>query len=73
MIKNKPEDRGQHIEDLRNAFEHRAAWFYLMYKEAKKRGLMMNLPIRPFSSAGGSTEKTSIHIPMISVYSTKNL
>ena len=39
MIKNKPEDRGQHIEDLRNAFEHRAAWFYLMYKEAKKRGL----------------------------------
>ena len=39
MIKNNAEDRGQHIEDLRNAFEHRATWMYLMYKEAKKQGL----------------------------------
>ena len=39
MIKNKAEDRGQHTEDLRNEFEHRAAWMYLMYKEAKKQGL----------------------------------
>ena len=38
MIKNNAEDRGQHIEDLRNAFEHRATWMYLMYKEAKKTG-----------------------------------
>lgn len=39
MIKNVAEDRGTHIEDLRNAFEHRATWMYLMYKEAKKEGL----------------------------------
>lgn len=39
MIKNIPEDRGEHIEDLRNAFEHRATWMYLMYKEAKAAGL----------------------------------
>lgn len=39
MIKNVPEKQNQHIEDLRAAFEHRATWFYLMYKEAKAAGL----------------------------------
>ncbi|MCL2856277.1 MAG: L-2-amino-thiazoline-4-carboxylic acid hydrolase [Oscillospiraceae bacterium] len=39
MIKNTPTDRGQHIDDLRGAIEHRATWFYLLIKEAKKRGL----------------------------------
>ena len=39
MIKNTPSDRGQHIDDLRAAIEHRATWFYLLIKEAKKRGL----------------------------------
>ena len=39
MIKNNKTDKGQHIEDLRNAFEHRATWFYLLIKEAQKRGL----------------------------------
>ena len=39
MIKNNPSDRGQHIDDLRAAIEHRATWFYLLVREAKKRGL----------------------------------
>ena len=39
MIKNLPEAKNQHIEDMRGAFEHRATWMYLMYKEAKKEGL----------------------------------
>ncbi len=39
MIKNLPEAKSQHIEDMRGAFEHRATWMYLMYKEAKKEGL----------------------------------
>ena len=39
MIKNTPSDRGQHIDDLRGAIEHRATWFYLLIKEARKRGL----------------------------------
>jgi len=39
MIKNNPTDKGQHIEDLRNAIEHRATWMYLLIKEARKRGL----------------------------------
>lgn len=39
MIKNNPSDKGAHIKDLRDAIEHRATWFYLMLKEAQKRGL----------------------------------
>lgn len=39
MIKNIPEDRGQHIKDLRDAIEHRASWMYLLIKEAQKKGL----------------------------------
>ena len=39
MIENKKSDRGQHIEDLRNAIEHRATWFYYLIEEARKRGL----------------------------------
>lgn len=32
-------DKEQHIQDLRDAFEHRATWFYYLVEEAKKRGL----------------------------------
>ena len=39
MIKNNPSDKGKHIDDLRGAIEHRATWFYLLVKEARKRGL----------------------------------
>lgn len=39
MIKNVPEQKSEHIEDLRAAFEHRAAWMYLLIKEARKQGL----------------------------------
>lgn len=39
MYSNIPEDRGQHIKDLRDGIEHRATWFYYMFMEAKKRGL----------------------------------
>jgi len=39
MIKNNKTDQGKHIEELRAAFEHRAAWFALLIDEARKRGL----------------------------------
>lgn len=39
MINNVPEKKSEHIEDMRGAFEHRAAWMYLLIKEAQKRGL----------------------------------
>lgn len=39
MIKNTPHDRGEHIDDLRGAIEHRATWFYMLIEEARKRGL----------------------------------
>lgn len=39
MITNNPSDRGEHIDDLRAAFEHRATWFYYLIEEAGKRGL----------------------------------
>ena len=39
MIKNNASDRGQHIDDLRGAIEHRATWFYYLIEEAQKRGL----------------------------------
>lgn len=42
MIKNNASDKGKHIDDLRGAFEHRAAWFYLLIEEAQKRGLDMD-------------------------------
>ena len=73
MIKNNAEDRGQHIEDLRNAFEHRAAWMYLMYKEAKNRGSAMSLPMRLSENADVSMVRISILIQMTSVCSIKNL
>ena len=39
MIRNEPARRDdQHIEDLRSAFEHRAAWFALLIDEARKQG-----------------------------------
>lgn len=39
MYSNTPEDRGQHIKDLRDAIEHRATWFYYLFMEARKKGL----------------------------------
>lgn len=42
MIHNTPQDRGQHITDLRAAFEHRAIWFHNLIVEAEKRGLDMD-------------------------------
>lgn len=39
MIKNVPEQKDEHIEDMRGAIEHRAAWMYLLIKEAQKCGL----------------------------------
>ena len=39
MIKNVPEKKSEHMEDMRGAIEHRASWMYLLIKEAKKRGL----------------------------------
>ena len=39
MIENKCENRGQHCEDMRAAFEHRATWFYTLINEARKKGL----------------------------------
>ncbi|MEG2073992.1 MAG: hypothetical protein RRY54_04435, partial [Angelakisella sp.] len=39
MITNNPTDRGEHIQDLRDAIEHRATWFYFLVEEAMKRGL----------------------------------
>ena len=41
MIENKCENRGQHCEDMRAAFEHRATWFYTLINEARKKGLEM--------------------------------
>ncbi|MBI9108150.1 MAG: L-2-amino-thiazoline-4-carboxylic acid hydrolase [Spirochaetales bacterium] len=38
-IKNNPQERDSHIESIRNAIEHRAAWMYFLLDEAKKRGL----------------------------------
>ena len=38
-ITNNPEEHGEHVEQLRNAIEHRATWMYLLMDEARKRGL----------------------------------
>lgn len=38
-IKNVPTLNEKHINDLRAAIEHRAAWFYLLLDEARKSGL----------------------------------
>lgn len=39
-IKNaKKKQEAPHIKDLRDAFEHRALWFYLVLDEARKKGL----------------------------------
>jgi hypothetical protein len=40
MIVNEPSHVGDpHVEDLRAAIEHRAAWFFLLIDEARKKGL----------------------------------
>jgi hypothetical protein len=40
MIVNKPSSTGDpRVEDLRGAIEHRAAWFFLLIDEARKKGL----------------------------------
>lgn len=39
MIKNVSEQKDEHIEDMRGAIEHRAAWMYLLIKEVQKCGL----------------------------------
>ncbi len=39
MIKNVATINEQHTTDLRNAFEHRATWFYYLIEEAEKRGI----------------------------------
>ncbi len=39
MIKNEATIKDQHTLDLRNAFEHRATWFYYLIDEAEKRGI----------------------------------
>ncbi|MDP3386327.1 MAG: L-2-amino-thiazoline-4-carboxylic acid hydrolase [Eubacteriales bacterium] len=40
MIKTTPNNTGdQKIDDLRAAIEHRAAWFYLLIKNAREAGL----------------------------------
>lgn len=52
MIKNNAEDRGKATDDLRAAFEHRAAWMYLLYKEAKKEGLSDDFAHRAIRECG---------------------
>jgi hypothetical protein len=40
MIENKSSNTGEPwVEDLRAAIEHRAAWFFLLIDEARKKGL----------------------------------
>ena len=39
MIKNVHCINEKHTEDLRQAFEHRATWFYFLIEEAEKRGI----------------------------------
>ena len=39
MIKNVPSINEKHTEDLRQAFGHRATWFYFLIEEAEKRGI----------------------------------
>ncbi|MDR2095166.1 MAG: L-2-amino-thiazoline-4-carboxylic acid hydrolase [Treponema sp.] len=39
MIQNNPRQKSKAVEDLRKAFEHRAAWMYLLIDEAVKQGL----------------------------------
>ncbi len=38
-MKNETITYEQHIQDLRDAIEHRATWFYYLIEEAQKRGL----------------------------------
>ena len=38
-ITNTPKKNGPILRNLRNFFEHRALWFYLIYDEAAKEGL----------------------------------
>jgi hypothetical protein len=39
MIKNVSTISDKHTQDLRQAIEHRATWFYFMIEEAEKRGV----------------------------------
>jgi hypothetical protein len=38
-IRNEATIKDQHVEDMRNAIEHRATWFYFLLDEARRRGL----------------------------------
>lgn len=38
-IKNSPQKNHPALQELRQAFEHRATWFYLLLDEARKRSL----------------------------------
>lgn len=62
MIKNNATDRGQHIEDLRNAIEHRATWMYYLVEEAQKRGLDLEFARDAIKNCGcfhGKTKYTA--------------
>ncbi len=61
MYSNTPEDRGQHIKDLRDGIEHRATWFYYMFTEAKKRVWTVNLPMMPLRNAAASMVRKQIY------------
>lgn len=42
MIKNEASYHDPKIDEIREAIEHRATWFYLMVKAAKEKGLEMD-------------------------------
>jgi len=42
MIKNEATINEPHINDLRDAIEHRATWFYFLTKAANERGLNLD-------------------------------
>jgi len=52
MIKNESEFKGRHIEDMRNAFEHRALWLYVLYKEAVSAGLSEDFARKAIKKCG---------------------
>ncbi|MEM1485507.1 L-2-amino-thiazoline-4-carboxylic acid hydrolase [Oscillospiraceae bacterium PP1C4] len=52
MIKNNASDRGQHIQDLRDAIEHRATWFYFLVEEAQKQGLSLDFARAAITGCG---------------------
>jgi hypothetical protein len=52
MISNTPHDKGKHIDDLRAAIEHRAAWLYELVAEAEKAGLDTGFAHRAIFNCG---------------------